>query len=695
MLSTIFNSNDTMVDIQGISTKCMLSVVELTKSMNDFLIYIDSSGKPGNGILQGNTWMIGSYDECIANQKAHYCTMFNVALNMSSIKSHLIPLRAYGLCIPHSCNITDATNLLKILSNLIEKRFGYKFFVIDENSRNPFGEQNSYCHAKTKTFSTGATVMLAVSGVIIGLCCFGTMIDLLRSLYKFCCSWSPTLEGDYIYSKDEYLIDAESFNSRSSMSSPVSDILTPRMKEDLRVLSTHAVQFDSSSRYAIVDISMFRGSSFMRFFKCFSVIQNTKSLFNTRAPKGTITCLNGIRTISITWIIMGHYVIMIAEMAPVANVLALTEKYINRITFQPPINGGFAVDTFFLLSGTLVSYLSMKRYAQENRLPLLRYYVHRYIRLTPSYAYLIFFYTYLLPLLSDGPVWNSKEDELCQSYWWTNLLYINNFYPISIMEMCVNWGWYLANDMQFYVISPVILYCMYRFKFRGILVISTILIIIHFVSNGLLMYEENAAVPLFYEKNVMFGPHSMVLNYQNYIYEKPYCRILVYFIGLTLGYVLFNECRIAPKWRKLAHVIGWFISIPVAFALVYSPYTAMNKEWTFTVNIIYGLFFRAMWALAVAWLIFACHNGLGGLIDKILSWRVFIPLSRLTYGVYLWHNLVIQVLLKSSRSTFVVTDITFTIYYVAVTIFSFMVSYIISVCIEYPVFNLEKVLFNF
>ena len=60
------------------------------------------------------------------------------------------------------------------------------------------------------------------------------------------------------------------------------------------------------------------------------------------------------------------------------------------------------------------------------------------IRLTPSYAYLIFFYTYLLSTMSEGPAWGFERVKVCKQYWWTNLLYINNFYPKDILNMVRN-----------------------------------------------------------------------------------------------------------------------------------------------------------------------------------------------------------------------------------------------------------------
>ena len=42
------------------------------------------------------------------------------------------------------------------------------------------------------------------------------------------------------------------------------------------------------------------------FLLCFSVIKNTKAVLNTDVPKGSITSINGMRTLSITWVVLGH-----------------------------------------------------------------------------------------------------------------------------------------------------------------------------------------------------------------------------------------------------------------------------------------------------------------------------------------------------------------------------------------------------
>ena len=45
---------------------------------------------------------------------------------------------------------------------------------------------------------------------------------------------------------------------------------------------------------------------FRDIFLCFSLVRNSQKIFNTNVPPVAITSINGIRVISITWVILGH-----------------------------------------------------------------------------------------------------------------------------------------------------------------------------------------------------------------------------------------------------------------------------------------------------------------------------------------------------------------------------------------------------
>lgn len=63
------------------------------------------------------------------------------------------------------------------------------------------------------------------------------------------------------------------------------------------------------------------------------------------------------------------------------------------------------------------------------------FYVHRYIRLTPTYAILVGVGATLVNYADNGPSWFVIEAEVenCRKNWWTNLLYINNLYKTDQM----------------------------------------------------------------------------------------------------------------------------------------------------------------------------------------------------------------------------------------------------------------------
>ena len=67
---------------------------------------------------------------------------------------------------------------------------------------------------------------------------------------------------------------------------------------------------------------------------------------------------------------------------------------------------------------------------------------------------------------------------------------------------------------------------------------------------------------------------------------------------------------------------GWVFAIGLGLAVVYGPYSQTQYTWKMAEWIIYGVMFRIVWAIALAWVIFACHNGWGGKSQVMeIVWR--------------------------------------------------------------------------
>lgn len=73
-------------------------------------------------------------------------------------------------------------------------------------------------------------------------------------------------------------------------------------------------------------------------------------------------------------------------------------------------------------------------------------------------GFLILFASNIFPYLFTGPdkTVDWSLNTACQQEWWQHLLFITTLYQDSKLK-CVGWDWYLANDMQFFVLTPFIL----------------------------------------------------------------------------------------------------------------------------------------------------------------------------------------------------------------------------------------------
>jgi len=101
-------------------------------------------------------------------------------------------------------------------------------------------------------------------------------------------------------------------------------------------------------------------------------------------------------------------------------------------------------------------------------------YLHRYLRLTPVVAASILLYWKILPLLGDGPLfgnWNFDNYATCDENWYWTLLYIQNY---ATHQQCLVHTWYLAIDMQLYILGPFLLLIVYKWGKKGAAVVLLI-----------------------------------------------------------------------------------------------------------------------------------------------------------------------------------------------------------------------------
>ncbi|XP_055881459.1 uncharacterized protein LOC106079467 isoform X2 [Biomphalaria glabrata] len=344
---------------------------------------------------------------------------------------------------------------------------------------------------------------------------------------------------------------------------------------------------------------------------CFSLRRNLTNVLG-KGHLDTLFCINGIRVMSIGWIVLGsYYSAFYSNPSYVDNHLDAV-KLTQSFWIQAMINTTFAADTFFVLSGTLYAFNFMKqKHKQSSKkfyqiLSVKEYFltvIHRLARIVPCYYFILMIYTNLGPSLTAGSEFRSglKPNTQCSDHWWANVLFISNFYMSD--KMCMPWTYYLVNDFQFALLSPLVVIPMLCTPLIGFGIV-VLLMAVHIVSVMVLNVGINGSV-------MRMGN----TDYFSKIYIKPYCRVAPYVIGLALGYLLFTTER-KTRLRKVPLFIGWFVCIAVVAILPYITYSE-NKEngskWSDVERSLFEALSRPSWALCVAWIIFACCNGQGDL----------------------------------------------------------------------------------
>ncbi|XP_033118039.1 nose resistant to fluoxetine protein 6-like [Anneissia japonica] len=636
------------------STQCITDLKtfgsDILEEEHYALMMLDSYGKLPPGILQGNILWLGLYDQCLkqsrevddnqANFTAQYCLASIIKDN------NLQPILNVGVCVPDSCNNDELMEYLNI-----------------------FDESNItvsvMCH-KEFDYSSGAIACLTLIAFLGCLILVGTATEAFNKYQE---SETENKGFERLASKNQTILTDNEQTKTTSVNGP--------------------------SRVTTIDVGGENTHGFLiQFLLCFSLLTNGSKILKAKQGEGSLGALNGIRVLSLWWVILGHnYVTTMTILSNPSKILDV----LSRFTFQAIGNATFSVDSFFFLSGLLVTYLTLK-YLQNNKgkLNWVMFYVHRYLRLTPVYMLVIFIFTTLTPHFSTGPLYSFALDpnppsgvgnslKYCQDYWWTNLLYINNLYPSELMRECLAWGWYLANDMQFFIISPFIIYLLYHYFFAGIAAWCILL---------LTCFSSLIGESIKHDLTTEFLPTNPNQTHfaNDSAYVQPWTRISPYLVGMAVGYILFKyQGRI--RMSLTMTLLGWVTATVTGLAVVYGLYGNFHDNLlSKAATVVYITLCRFAWAIALAWVVFACTTGYGGPVNSLLSWSAWIPLARISYCAYLLHPIIMFVFYFSLSTTVYFSDLLMVYFFLGNLVISYAAAFVLSVCAEAPFMALEKLL---
>ncbi|KAF8770963.1 Nose resistant to fluoxetine protein 6 like protein [Argiope bruennichi] len=378
-------------------------------------------------------------------------------------------------------------------------------------------------------------------------------------------------------------------------------------------------------------------SALVKLLLSFSLNTNADQLLNTDSAQNGLDSVHGMRFFGMGWLILGHTYFN-SNVQMYGN-LSEASAFAEGFLFQIIVNSTVSIDTFFFISAVLLSYLTLQGASKHGYYSIPRLFFRRLIRILPTYM-MVISATFILPHLGSGPFWNETVDPVvdsCKQNWWTNLLFINNFVTTP-GQRCLEHSWYISCDFQLFIIALFILLALIKRPMFG-MALNVIMIMVSMVMTGLLTYYYKVPPTL-----LASFPDPEERKFLNHvIISKPFCHLGPYCVGLATGY-FFYKCK-EIKLKPYHHIIGWGSAISVTAAVVYGVLEWNKGNLPSTpAALAYAATHRTAWALGLSWITIICVAGYGGLINSILSWKVFIPLSRLTCMVYLIHPLIQYIL---------------------------------------------------
>ena len=666
----------------SISESCIHAVEEVFH--NDphvFIRMLDAWGKPGGGILNGNTMWLGSYDECSRLQNASFCDLKLLLGSDQGIWSGVfteeVAIFSIAMCVPIECDGADVKNAV---DEVLLSRLG------------SVGLTGVPVRSEVKCGNFGSEPLTPGAIFVICLCCLMVFAVAVATL----CDAVFRVYGCRKLKPDSISLNADADTEELAR--------TP--------LLTRSMYYSQCSPA----VPHTRGEEIKRrLWTClkesaqaFSLYHSLSALLNTKRSPTTISCADGIRVISLCWYIAGHTLVWLISGNLLDNGLEFMRVQIPQVFAQLIVQGFFSVDSFFFISGLLVAYLTLQEMSfraasglKWRVFPFVSYYVYRYFRLTLVYGLVLLFFIQMLPYLGYGPVWSAVDNYAadCGEYWWTNVLYINNIYP-PFNNQCITGTWYLSADMQFYAISPLLLIPLFLYWPIG-LSLTTALLLVCMLVTGVLTGAYKLVLSPFQgvlSPNMTLTHWMEILTpYNNIYYDKPYCRIPPYLVGLLVGFVLYRELKL-PFRRTLSAVLhggSLVCALVLTSVLVFGLYPMWHGHvYTVTEEVLFNVLSRLAWGVALAFVVYACHNGYGGWLNSGLSWSFWTPLARLCFLTFLIHPIVLFATVESLQRTLHCTYVSISVLMVGELTLSFGIAFAVSAVVEYPLKGVLKAVFK-
>ncbi|XP_063923191.1 nose resistant to fluoxetine protein 6-like isoform X2 [Zophobas morio] len=427
-----------------------------------------------------------------------------------------------------------------------------------------------------------------------------------------------------------------------------------------------------------------------KYISAFSIFQNLKRLttVNLKDPDmEALSCLQGVRVINIVTVIVSHSLTINFAFA------AINPRYLETLLLSNNLGDEAIrldsnyniVQPILLISSWLLTYNVLKE-CEVRRKMSISYLVcrfwSRYFRLAPCMAVVLLYSATWMPHLTDGPVWDHTvldEHQMCRRNWWINLLFLHNFQHFQ--EMCGTHLWFIAVDLQLYLIGLIILWVIWHYPRKTFWLFGSMWIC-HVIYVFFRIYNRINFIDL--SNQSQFDEENLVEIFN--VYKLCWSNIPAVLGGITYGYIFYKYKNKKLSTNKTHVVLWWILSWGTIIGLSKVLGLALD---TFQNNVNEVLAFRlcltrTIYIFGFGLFVLGLTLGQGGLIRKFYTSTPMYILGRLTYGAYLMHVFIIRFKIGIMRTPRFFSNGSLIFDVVGEVVWSFLLSVLVSLFFEMP-----------
>ena len=191
-------------------------------------------------------------------------------------------------------------------------------------------------------------------------------------------------------------------------------------------------------------------------------------------------------------------------------------------------------------------------------------------------------------------------------------------------------------------------------------------------------------------------------SYMDAYYVKPYCRILPYLMGIYL-YTLYKESKekdeetLLSKFNNIISKGGKYVMYIMGILIIYFSLTTIHyfdqsKDWSQGIATFHELFYRPSFCLGIIFLIYPTLIGCGEFMNCLFGHPIYSPLAKLTYGIYMFHMIILYWILLYATQGHYITEINIWFNFCTALFVSLGIAFCCAILMESPTIQLSRLL---